>query len=147
MNMPHRLIPRRVRDRMGKRGLTLLLFGIAWLIQGIAVIIYGDIGSGLFWHERLSPVLLGAMWMTSAVLSAVAAFMKRHRNDTFGFIAVSSMPMLLAASYGIGAVTRVFLGDPMWLLGVLGFSVWGVITLALGVIASWPEVDEGGDLD
>jgi len=145
--MPDRLIPSGVRARLGRRGLILLLFGLAWLIQGSAYFIFGQMGAGIFWHERLPASVIGLLWLASGLASMVAAFIKRSQNDTFGFLAVSGPPMVLAFSYGVGVFTRSLIGEWQYvLLGVLGFSIWGVITLALAVIASWHE-PKGGERD
>ena len=149
--MPYRIFPRRLRERVGRRGLVLLLFGLAWLMQGAAHFLLGEMGTGEgFWHERLPVNVQGALWAVTGLTSIVCALMHRVRADTFGFLAVTAMPMFQGISYLVGAVTFALLGDPLWILGALGFSIWGVIALALGVVASWPETPtlplvEGGD--
>lgn len=139
--------------RLGRRGLVLSLFGVAWLIQGSAFFVLPGMGGGSsgFWVDQLPQHVRGGLWLIAGTLSLVAALQTRRKSDTFGFLAVSSMPLILTASFFMGFVARVVTGDPTWVVGLLGFSIWGVIALALGVIASWPEVpqapitdDEGG---
>lgn len=144
--MPYRLVPRCVRKRLGRRGVLLLLFGMAWLIQAAAVLSFGESMENptpVFLHERMGYLAVAGLWGVSGFVSAVAAFRHKRSNDTFGFLAVSAPPMLLAVSYAVGMVMRALLGQ--WdysLLGLFGFALWGAITLALAVIASWASEDE-----
>lgn len=144
--MPYRLIPRLVRKRLGRRGVVLLLFGVAWAIQAAAVLIFsGEMThpNPQFWHERVPYPALAGIWGVSGLASMVAAFRHKRSNDTFGFLAVSAPPMMLAVSYGVGIVTHLVLGHwSAMLLGVFGFALWGAVTLALAVIASWAGEDE-----
>lgn len=135
-----------LRERLGRRGLVLALFGLAWVIQGLAVLLLGgDAAAGTypFLHASLSQPVLATTWIAPGLASVALSFRKRppgRLDDTPGFLAVSAMPMFLATSYGIGALTALFSGSyDTTLLGVLGFSIWGVITAALALIASWPE--------
>lgn len=130
--------------------MVLLLFGLAWAVQALVTFMYG--GSlpppvDPWWHERLPYYVIGFLWAASSFFSAIGAFTRTRQNDTFGFVAVSLMPMFLAASYGTGSVTRYLSHDPTGgLIGLLGFTLWGAISLALGIIAGWRET-EGGDSD
>lgn len=144
--MPHRLIPKHARERLGRRGLVLLLFGVAWLIQAVAVALVPDVPPTGLWHEDIPNLLLAAMWFVSGVLSIGYAFVRKHRNDTLGFLAVSAMPMFLAGSYGVSTFTLLAATNPAlpWLFGPLGFFLWLAIAVALSVVASWPEEQDGG---
>lgn len=137
--MPYRVIPRYFRDRVGRRGLVLLLFGLAWAIQGSAYFILGPLGSGQFMHDRLPLWVQGSLWITTGGLGMVAAVVHKGRSDTFGFMAVTAMPMWLGISYLLGAVTYGWDKDSRWVLGLLGFSIYGIVALALSVVAAWPE--------
>lgn len=138
--MLHRLAPR-VFDRLGRRGIVLFLFGLAWLVQGAAYFILTDTiaaGPRSFFIERLPLWLQGAMWLGSGLWSIVTS-LQRHRSDTNGFLAVSIMPMLAGASYLVGGIAYALQSNRLWELGAFGFSVWAPIILALAVVASWPE--------
>lgn len=126
---------------MGRRGLVLLLFGIAWVVQGLAILIYGQMGTGgHFIHEQIPPPVLGALWASSGALSVACSPSRRHPADTLGYLGVTVMPMLYGTSFLVGAVTQGVLEHPRWaVLGVLGFSLWGAVALGLIVAASWPE--------
>jgi len=140
--MPYRLIPRRLRERVGRRGLVLLLFGITWVVQGVSYFTLTDLFAGqpkLFPIDHLPLSVQGWLWIVSGVTSTFAALRPRRENDTPGFIAVSSMPLILCASYLIGAITYVLAGSRVWVLGALGFLAWAPIVLALAVVASWYE--------
>lgn len=139
--MPYRLIPGRVYNRLGRRGIVLVLFGIAWLVQGSAFFVLTDLveaGPRSFFVDRLPIWLQGALWLGCGVWSIVAGI-RTHDNDTNGFLAVSFMPMVSGASYLVGGIAYAFQADPLWQLGILAFSVWAPIILALAVVASWPE--------
>lgn len=148
--MPYRLIPRRTRDRLGRRGLVLLLFGCAWITNGAAYFLLHDLFTSLpayFLVDRLPLVVQGAAWIGSGIFSVSAAFRHRREDDTAGFLAVSFMPLVSTASYLVGTVTYAITGDPLWILGVLSFLAWAPIIMALAVVASWyePPVSGGGD--
>lgn len=148
--MPDRLIPRRLRQRLGRRGLVLLLFGLAWIVEGASFFLLTDIYSAqpqYFLLDRLPLHVQGALWMASGLVSAVVAFRPRREPDTLGFLAVSAMPMLIAASFLVGTATYILLGSSLWVLGALGFLAWSPIVLALAVVASWyePPIIDGAD--
>lgn len=148
--MPYRLFPRRLRDRVGRRGLVLLLFGISWVVQGAAFFLLADLFAGqpeLFLIDKLPLPVQGGLWIACGVLSISAALRPRREDDTFGFNAVSLMPMALAASYLIGTVDYARKDDQLLAtLGALGFLAWGPITLALTIVAGWYEPPiTGGD--
>jgi len=147
--MPYRLIPRRIRERLGRRGLVLLLFGLTWIVQGSSFFLLPSLYAG---HPKFFPLdhlplwVQGALWIGSGMLSAFAAQRPRREDDTSGFLAVSAMPMLLGASYLIGAISYAWEGNQLWVLGALSFLAWSPVIVALAVVASWYEPPlTGGD--
>ena len=146
--MPHRLIPRRVRERIGRRGLVLLLFGVAWCVQGAAYFLLRDLFASVpdyFILDRLPLPVQGCAWIASGLLSMRSGIKPRHEDDTSGFLAVSAMPMLTAASALAGTVTYAWNGNPLWVLGALTVLAWAPIVVALSVVASWyePPITDG----
>lgn len=132
------------RPRVGRRGIVLGLFGAAWVLQGLAVLLLGwHGGTHHMIHEAIPQAVYAACWIVPGLIGMGAAVRRRRRyDDTVGFIAVTIMPLFLTTSYGVGAVTT-FLNphvpNKIALLGLLGFSTWGVVAAALALIASWPE--------
>lgn len=140
----HKLIPKGVRHRFGRRGLILFLFGLAWMIQGSAYFLLPELyetGSQGFVHEKLPTFVMGGFWFVSGGISAVTSVIHPRRNDTIGYLAVTGPPMLLTFSCLVGIVSGLLTGRPIWLLAMLAFAIYGPITAALAVIASWKDPD------
>lgn len=143
--MPNRLIPPALLERLGRRGAVLLLFGLAWLLQGLILGAEGPSGGVDLTaspHENLPFPIMSLLWVASGVLAA-AVGLRHSPRDHVGFVAASAPPLILTGSYLVGGVTW-FLpgdsgGDPYGLPLALG---WAVITLLVGIVASWPEVTE-----
>lgn len=119
----------------------LALFGLAWCIQGLAFYLmrmpvpkHVDAP-----HENLPWQVIGTLWLGTGLCSIVFS-MRRRQSDTVGFLAVSVMPLAYAGSYLVSFATWLLTGGEQgWPLGILGFAIYGVIVMALGVVASWPE--------
>jgi hypothetical protein len=139
--MPYRLIPRQFRERVGRRGLVLILFGVAWITQGSAFFLLTDlfVGPEYFLVDRLPLPVQGGAWIACGVMSIRAGLRDRASDDTLGFLAVSAMPMLIAASALAGTVTYALQGSGLWVLGALTVLAWAPIIVALSVVASWYE--------
>jgi hypothetical protein len=129
---------------------VLLLFGLAWIVEGASFYLLDDIYANqprYFPLDHLPLHVQGALWAGSGLVSCVIAFRPRREPDTLGFLAVSAMPMLLAASFLVGTATYILLDSRLWIFGALGFLAWAPIVLALAVIASWyepPIIDGAG---
>lgn len=144
--MIRRYVPEGLWNRLGRRGIVLALFGLAWVIQGLGTFALHTpvpTPSSEVWHQNIPWQVMGSLWLFGGFLSIAFATRHRKQSDTIGFLAVSLVPMFLAGSYLVSFLTWMFTwGDQGWPIGFIGFAIWGVVVTALAVIASWPEPEE-----
>ena len=150
--MPYRLVPKPLLKRIGRRGMVLILLGVAWATMGLALVLSGprphdgDYASEIP-HENLPWPVLGLLWLGSGVVAFLVGLRDSRTHGTrdhAGFMAVTAPPILYAGSFLVSFVTYALsLGEHGWSLGILGFAVYGALALLIGVIAGWPEAPEG----
>jgi hypothetical protein len=117
--------------RMGRRGATLFVLGVADVIYGASLISSPGVSpnSTMLWFDQLGPMWLwtGLWWMT-----AVACFanVTRH-DDRLGF----------AAALGI-KISWMIVCLAGWLAGAVGLGAVGVffgLTCIVVINGGWPE--------
>lgn len=142
--MPHRLVPQRLLDRLGRRGACLVLFGIAWLTQGAFLLGQGPhpaSHTGVFVLDLPWPAQ-SIIWAISGILAIVFGF--RQKDDHPGWMGGVAGPLIYSCSYLVAGVTYATTsGAHGSATGPFGFIAWGALALLMGVISSWPEAPAG----
>ena len=135
MSRLKRLHPR----RLGRRGAFLLLFGAAWSLIG-----WSSLGRELTAVARrlFDPLLQVApfdfwahIWLLAGVLALVAAFLREPGQDSFGFGALIVPPMLWAGSASVSSFI-----PHLWGQAMVTTVVYLAISVAIFIVAGWPEV-------
>lgn len=128
---------RSFRLQLGRRGLVLVLFGVIYALIGVSYC-QGTISSTA--HQNLHLALRwlpiqswGAVWVAAAAIAVVASRWPPGR-DWWGYAVLSGLSIVWGAFCVAG---RVLYGAPYGLSAAL---LYGCLTAALLIIASWPEV-------
>lgn len=146
--MPYRLVPQRAIRLFGRRGTALLLFGSAWILQGIYLFLTRDDyvfdARKAIPHEAIPWPFLGMLWVAFGTVGVWFGVMHRRHElserDHIGFLAVSAMPLLFTGSYLVSFLTWAFtLGNYGWPFGLVAGFVWGCVSTLIGVVSGWPE--------
>lgn len=91
--------------RMQRRGLTLLITGLAWISYGVSIATQPRYGTvrGISVLLDLLPMLVWAwLWVACGIVS-IAFCMARPGRDRFGIAGAIVPPLLWAVAYGLGA--------------------------------------------
>lgn len=121
----------------------LLLFGMAWMLQGVYLLLtrndYVFNFRQAIPHEAIPWPCLGLLWLGFGCIGACIGFVHPSK-DHLGFLAISAMPMLFTASYLTSFITWVVtFGSYGWPFGCLAAFIWGCVSVLIGVLSSWPE--------
>lgn len=131
----------RLRQRVSRRGAFLILFGVAYILTGFSTTGYiiRNPASPLL-HE-MGPIWLRALvWITAGTVAILAAFWRKPLADTIGFTLVCVPAAFRAVSYLIGWFTYLYLGPGYGTAtGWSAATTYGVITVAIMIVASWPD--------
>lgn len=134
----------RLQSRIGRRGTFLLLVGILWVLQGVAI---GTtvpssttaVGAYVLLHEQVPvPVRVG-LWVASGLIGIIAAFALSPERDRWGYVAVVLMPLERAFSFLVGYVAHLAPGIDGYPPGLRAGTVWLAVAAAIMVVAGWPE--------
>ena len=132
--------PTRALSRvLGRRGATLAILGVAFLIIGIKALLapVEPVEDRYLIYSLLPAVARGFLWIVPAVLALVAAF-KSTGRDGFGFAALAIPPSIMAFSY-IWSSVAFALGLSPWAFGWTSAITWLMVLTLLSVVAGWPE--------
>lgn len=140
----------RVAEQLGRRGVCLLLVGVAWIGIGVGIEAEPPIREDgvLIIHELMPQWLRAALWATTgaaAVWTGVRA--RLGRDDTIGFVAIMIMPLertlsffVSWAMYGVTALLGRWFPDvePIgYDRGWYSACVWLIVVLLLQIISGW----------
>jgi hypothetical protein len=132
--------PTRALARMlGRRGATLAILGVAFLIIGVKALLapVEPVQDRYLLYSLLPPAVRGVLWILPAILALVAAI-KTTGRDGFGFAALAAPPSAMAFSYLWSSVAN-WVGLSPWPFGWTSALTWLMILALLSVIAGWPE--------
>lgn len=141
--MPYRLVPARGLARFGRRGLVLLLFGMAWMLEGFYLILdrhsHVTEARQAIPHDLIPWPFVGLLWLAFGAVGASVGFLHKD-HDHLGFLAISAMPLFFTSSFFVSFLTWVLtMGTYGWGFGILAAFIWGSISVLIGVLSSWPE--------
>lgn len=130
----------RARAHLGRRGFFLVLLGIIWIAQGVAAITAPGSTSYLLLAHGWG--LRAAVWIITGAV-AIWYSTRPQGEDALGFLALYLMAAYRAVAYGVGflmwALPNGQDGDPR---GVIGLLSWGVVIVAILIVAGWRESPE-----
>ncbi|MET9923407.1 MULTISPECIES: hypothetical protein [unclassified Streptomyces] len=128
---------RRLRARLGRRGLFLAFMGVGKVCWGLGIIVQPPPTAGLGLLTGIAPLHCWAwVWIVAGTVTFASAWVP-FGQDRWGFLAASLPPALWAFVYGWAAL----LGE--YPRGVFVF-LW-YITSHCGVIWCASRVPPGGD--
>jgi hypothetical protein len=135
--MPHRLKSPITRQRIGRRGACLLIFGFISFWVGGALFVQPHDQAGrprtIPLLERIAPLTFWAVtWVVLGLVAMVCAFLG-WRAQSRGYLIAYTLPLLWGAAYFISWALGWLLTG--WIAGIvyLGYS------LLVIVIAGWEE--------
>lgn len=127
---------------LGRRGATLVLFGLVWIMVGISVPI-NDMGSPTSWvllHQRLPLVVREALWIGTGIAAILGGTVERPKWEQVGFSALLVAPIIRAGSFAWSWGVSIFT-DYGYSRGWTDAVTWGVILLVILLLAGWPEAN------
>ena len=137
-------------NRIGRRGLLLVLGGLSWLGVGILLIAeprdrFSSPGAGTdSILQVLDSPLFAYMWVIAGFIAMFTGLFRDRRlinaHDAVGFNALLTPPLswtlFFAWSYAVNLATG---GREGQSTGLYSFIVWALICLFIMVVAGWPE--------
>jgi len=131
---------------LGRRGLSLILFGILWTLVGVGILggpsdRFSRPGPGGT-LEFMDSANWAWMWIGFGALSVISGFLRRRVRllDEWGFNSLLIPAWVWTLTYGWSAVTYIVtMGEYGQGRAWVGCVVYGVISLAILVIAGWPD--------
>jgi hypothetical protein len=124
-------------SRLGRRGSTLLLYGIGWLVLAWSIVVRpATADTDLF--AFIPTGLHVGLWVTAGVVAIMCAFHRRPGADSLGFTVSAVLAVIRAFTYGWAWVQSLVYagGDRTAWLGCL---LWAVIAVKVTTDAGWPE--------
>lgn len=131
----------RATSELGRRGTILVLLGVVWIFQGVAIVLTTTPST----YELLSGYdeIRAAAWFLTGTLAIVFSRVPQ------GFDAVGFVSLYIMAAYRIFAYTFSF---ALWALpseggnprGIIGTLSWTTILIMFVVVAGWRENEDGG---
>ncbi|OII27563.1 hypothetical protein [Frigoribacterium sp. MCBA15_019] len=132
---------RRVRERLGRRGLALVVFSLVFALTGLRAILAPTEDDGRFILYTFLPVPMRViLWFVPAALGLWAAFRGTGR-DAIGFSALVIPATAIAFSY-VWSWVGYFAGLTDWSLGWTGAARWLLVLALVLIVSGWKEADE-----
>lgn len=119
--------------RLSRRSTYLLLFGVAWIIYGLAVHDAPQAVS-IPLYATVPTAWQGWAWVAAGVVGIATVIMPWHRARTVGFTAVIIPPTLWFFGFGALWVNSPAHPEIAW----QGAVIWGVLAL-LALVCSGDE--------
>ena len=134
-----------MREKLGRRGSSLLLFGAVWitLSYGFFVGRLGSAPDGIF--QFVPDQVIGIGWVITGLISIACAF--RKKLDWLGFTALMVMPAIRATAFLWSWIVYLFPGGLEGSSdGFVQTTVYGLICALIYRIGGWPEALELPDM-
>lgn len=125
----------------GPREQLLLLFGIAWILLGVAVLDEaGFPGVDSVPHYAIPPALRMLLWCGSGAFAIATAFRPCGKSDAMGWAILYFMPAVRALSYALSYVWVVTPppGDG-YPDGLIWCGVYTSIVITVYICSGWPN--------
>ena len=120
----------RIAQRIGFRGLSLVMFGSMFMVIGLGVLANPAVDPNL-WHTQLPVWFRMLVWCGAAVVALVAAW--QPSLQPLGFAALFVGPAERFVSFTSGMVM-----EPSF-ARLTGAALYMLLALTILLIASWPE--------
>ena len=130
----------------GPREQLLLVFGIAWILLGIATLDEaGYPGVDSVPHFTIPYVVRMFLWCGSGVVAIATAFRPCGKSDALGWAVLYFMPAVRALSYGLAYIWNVTpLPGDGYPDGVIWCGVYGIIVVTVHICSGWPNPADVG---
>ena len=129
---------RRLANRLGRRGCSLLFFGMFDLVYAVSLFAPPESARDtpmLVWVASVAPLwVYAAAWASVGLLCLFYAW---RREDSPAWAAA----MLIKVGWAILLLAGWLVADLE--RGFVSVSVWLLLAVFVGVIASWPEPPQG----
>lgn len=131
----------RIRNRVGRRGLCLLVFSLVFIMYGLGFLFDPGTqdrmlnGPYFVLARSVSPMFWGACWVIAALVALPASFSNKppHINQ-LAFALLTFMTTVWSAATFAGWIIDGRITS-YWTLGFL----WGAVALLTILLAGWPE--------
>ena len=129
------------RARLGRRGLTLVVFSLVFAVTGLAALLEPtqDQGRYILYLGLPTPARV-VLWLLPATLGLWSAFRGVGR-DAIGFAALVIPAFIVTFSY-IWSMVFHLVGLTDYSLGWTGAARWVLIVALLLIVSGWKEADE-----
>jgi len=131
---------RRLRARLGRRGLALVVFGLTFALTGLRALLAPTEDEGRYILYTFLPVALRlVLWFVPAALALWAAFRGTGR-DAVGFSALVIPSSVVALSY-VWSWVGYLAGLTDWPLGWTGAARWLLVLALILIVSGWKEAE------
>lgn len=139
----------RLSLRYGWRGLWLMVMGAMWIAFGFGVLNQPDASLSWVLYQYFPPSVQAAGWWITGAVALGQGLRGPVRDDSLGHVALYLMPAVRMISFLLSWL--IFLGSEVaqnngWFEHSIGYSggwyaafIWSLISLMLGLGASWPN--------
>lgn len=135
--------------RYGLRGTWLIIMGITWCLIGASWLFQPIPVHDLVLTDFLSPDLNALLWSFTGVLAITQGLKGPNQSDVIGHTALYVMPVVRVLSNLFSALCF-FVSEAIhsfipwvqvvgWQDGWFTALVWSVVSLALFLVAEWPN--------
>jgi len=146
----------RLAQRLGRRGLLLLLSGLAWIGVGTNIIRnnmarFSQPGPDAdLILQFMDSNWIGWLWVFAGAAALVVVIFRGTRwpkiSDAIGYNAILTPPMIWTLAFLWSYVTYIMSnGEYGRSTSLYSLIVWSLITLFILVIAGWPEPTTRGE--
>lgn len=139
----------RFAKRYGRRGLLLLLSGLAWIGIGISTTRsslerFSADGSGSTLLELMDKPWVGWLWTGCGLVAVITAMLRDRRivsrHDAVGFNAILTPPITWFAGFVWSSIMYLATdGEEGRSSSPIAMIVWALVCLFIMTVAGWPE--------
>lgn len=145
-------------QRIGRRGLLLVLGGLAWILLGASVLTQPPVNRftspdapGPQFLDILERPGTGMVWVgcgfVAALVGAVHDRTIAKQHDAVGFNALLIPPMLWMFAFGWAILAHLISGGREGSeTGSYGFAIWIIVVAFIIVVAGWPDPSDTGQV-
>jgi len=139
-------------ERIGRRGIILIITGLIWLLYGIAIFnrpnsdrfSSPDHPEPIYVFNLLQNHWMGILWGVCGVIATFCGVLRSRRSvhprDGIGFNAILIPSIMWALLFLWSEIIYFFTGGDYGNSGaIFGFLVWALVTAFILIIAGWPD--------
>lgn len=138
----------RVADRFGRRATWLITLGGVWIAHGLGHLLEPAAVHPWVLHTQVPAWVLALAWTATGAISVAVGLQGRHPLDWLGHAALYVMPAVKVVSFTFAWL--LWLGDIIldldaalgWAGGWYPALIWLIVSVALRLVASWPNPDQ-----